>query len=149
MYTLEKAEFTNMCMISDDDKVVVIERKGPSWPGFTFPGGHVDFGESFTESVIREVKEETGLDIYNPKLCGVKDWFESGRRYVVFLYKTNNFSGQLKSSDEGEVSWVKFSELEHLTLANEMYPMLEIFTNDNLSEFFRYEDDNGWNFELK
>lgn len=149
MYTLEKAEFTNMCMISDDDKVVVIERKGPSWPGFTFPGGHVNFGESFTESVIREVKEETGLDIYNPQLCGVKDWFEAGRRYVVFLYKTNKFSGQLQSSDEGEVSWVKFSELEQLTLANEMYPMLELFTNDNLSEFFRYENDNGWSFELK
>lgn len=149
MYTLEKSEFTNMCMISDGDKVVVIERKGPSWPGFTFPGGHVDFGESFTESVIREVKEETGLDIYNPQLCGVKDWFEAGRRYVVFLYKTNKFSGQLQSSDEGEVSWVKFSELEQLTLANEMYPMLELFTNDNLSEFFRYENDNGWSFELK
>lgn len=33
------------------------------WPDVTFSGGHVEYTESFTQSVIREVKEETGLDI--------------------------------------------------------------------------------------
>lgn len=71
---VEKVEFTNLCMISDGNKVVVIDRKKKDWPGVTFPGGHVELGESFSDAVIREVKEETGLDIYSPQLCGIKDW---------------------------------------------------------------------------
>ena len=53
----EKVEFTNMCMICDKNKVVVIDRKKKDWPGITFPGGHVELGESFTDAVIREVQE--------------------------------------------------------------------------------------------
>ena len=40
--------------------------KRKDWPGFTFPGGHVEDDESIVDSVIREVKEETGLNIQNP-----------------------------------------------------------------------------------
>ena len=61
---MEKAIFTNMCMISDNaGSILVQDRKKADYPGITFPGGHVEPGESFVESVIREVREETGLDI--------------------------------------------------------------------------------------
>ena len=73
----EKVEFTNMCMVCDKNKVVVIDRKKKDWPGITFPGGHVESGESFTDAVIREIQEETGLTIYSPRLCGIKDWYEN------------------------------------------------------------------------
>ena len=55
----EKVEFTNMCMICDGRRVVVIDRKKQDWPGVTFPGGHVEPEESFTDAVIREVQEGT------------------------------------------------------------------------------------------
>lgn len=62
----EKTILTNMCMVYDDNgNVLVQDRVDPNWPGITFPGGHVEHGESFVASVIREVKEETGLDITN------------------------------------------------------------------------------------
>lgn len=51
-----------------------MDRKKEDWPGIIFPGGHVEVGESFTEAVIREVKEETGLRIASPQMCGMKDW---------------------------------------------------------------------------
>ena len=89
----EKVEFTNMCMICDGSRVVVIDRKKPDWPGVTFPGGHVELGESFSDAVIREVQEETGLNIRSPQLCGIKDWCEDQRRYVVLFYKTTHFEG--------------------------------------------------------
>ena len=86
----EIVEFTNLCMVIDGDRVLVIDRKKEDWPGITFPGGHVEVGESFTEAVIREVKEETGLRIASPQICGMKDWVEDGIRYVVLFYKTES-----------------------------------------------------------
>ena len=149
MGKIEKVEFTNMCMIYDEDRVVVIDRQKKDWPGITFPGGHVELGESFTDAVIREIKEETGLNIYTPKLCGIKDWTENDSRYVVLFYKTNKFSGNLESSDEGKVWWEAIENLPNLKLSNDMNDMLRVFLEDDLSEFFYYQKDNNWVYDLK
>ena len=101
-------ELTNMCLIYSDDRILVQEKLGTGYEGgLLFPGGHVEPGESLRDSVIREMKEETGLDISEPQPCGFKDWIqEDGTRYIVLLYKTNKFSGELKSSEEGKVFWL-------------------------------------------
>ncbi len=92
----ESVEFVNMCLIKNGDKVLVQDRVSPNWPGITFPGGHVERGESFVDAVIREVKEETGLTISKPQLCGIKDWYDDADyRYVVLFYKTEHFTGEL------------------------------------------------------
>lgn len=97
-------ELTVMCMVYDGDRILVQNRVKPDWPGLTFPGGHVEAGESMTEAVIREVREETGLTITHPILCGVKDWSnEDDSRYMVLFFKTNEYSGTLTSSAEGEM----------------------------------------------
>ena len=67
----EKAEFTNMCMIYDGEGNILVQDRIKSWCGIAFPGGHLELKESIVESVIREVKEETGLDISNLELCGI------------------------------------------------------------------------------
>ncbi|MBQ3955342.1 MAG: 8-oxo-dGTP diphosphatase, partial [Clostridia bacterium] len=104
----EQAVFTNMCMVERDGYVLMQERNDEDWPGVVFPGGHVEPGESFTEAVVREVREETGLTIEKPELCGVKQFYtEDGARYVVFLYRADRFSGEIRSSEEGRIFWVK------------------------------------------
>lgn len=141
----EAAIFTNMCMINDHNgNILVQNRKNPDWPGLTFPGGHVEPGEAFAESVIREVWEETGLTIENPRLCGVKQ-FQTLRdeRYVVLFYKTDRFSGELKSSDEGEVFWIPRQELANHVLADDFETMVRVFEDEALSEVQYYRTAEG------
>ena len=146
----EPAIFTNMCMVSDGNgNVLVQDRKNPDWPGVTFPGGHVVPEEAFTDSVIREVFEETGLTIENPKLCGVKQFqTRKNERYVVFLYRSDRFSGTLRASDEGEVYWVPRERLPELTLPPDFMDMVRVFEEQDLSEFFYCKTENGWNIQL-
>ena len=140
---------TNMCMVRNGDYVLVQDRTDPYWPGVTFPGGHIESGESFTASVIREVYEETGLTIENPRLCGVKEWENSdGSRYIVLLYKADRFSGKVRSSPEGKVCWAALSTLPSLRLSLDFEKLLEVFLRDDLSEFYFEQTPEGWQDHL-
>ena len=138
-------------MIYDGTRILVQDRKNPDWPGITFPGGHVEPKESFVDSVIREVKEETGLDIANVQLCGIKQFplEEKKCRYIVLFYKTSTFSGELKSSEEGQVFWIEKDELKDYVLAESFETMLEVFENDSLSENYWWVENEDWKVENK
>ena len=150
MSRTESVILTNMCMIYDGDRVLVQDKKDDSWGGITFPGGHVENGESLTDAVIREVYEETGLIVSELQLCGIKNWFNNdGSRYMVIFYKTDKFSGKIKSSEEGEVFWTTVDEMKKMNLAEGMDMMLELFINDNLSEMCFEKDGDNWIALLK
>lgn len=144
MARTETVTLTNMCMVTDGIRVLVQNRVDPDWSGYTFPGGHVEKGESFTDAVIREVREETGLTIESPRLCGIKDWPEAdGSRYMVLLYRADRFSGTLASSGEGEVSWVALDTLRSLPLADSMENMLRVFLEEEISEQYYFQQPDG------
>ncbi len=151
MARTERAIFTNLCMVYDDKgNVLVQDRKNPNWKGIAFPGGHVEAEESFTDAVIREVYEETGLRIEHPVLCGVKQFpLEDGTRYVVFCYKTNRFSGELRSSSEGEVFWIKREALVNCKSAPDFMRHMLIFETDEYSEFYLSWKENGEGYDTK
>lgn len=119
---------SNMCMIYDKDRILVINRTKSDWPGISFPGGHVEENETLTEAVIREIKEETGLEISDPILCNIKEWrFEDNVRYIGLLYKTNKYKGKIVSSDEGEVFWINKKDLFNYPLSmdfEELYNLI-------------------------
>ncbi len=140
---------TTMCMIRDGDKVLVQDRLAPDWPGITFPGGHVESGESFCASVIREVYEETGLTIESPLLCGVKEWEnKDGSRYVVLLYRADNFSGELHASSEGPVFWATREEILTMQMTEYFDKMMEVFFREDISEFYYQKTTDGWEIQL-
>ncbi|NLQ83627.1 NUDIX domain-containing protein [Streptococcus mutans] len=134
---------TNMCLIEDGNENIVMQIRDPkrySWSGAALPGGHIEEHEGLVESVIREVKEETGLTIHHPQLVGMKHWYtKEDVRYLVFLYRTSDFEGDLQSSDEGQVRWVARKELAELDLAYDMLNLLRVFEEKNLSELFYRE----------
>ncbi len=138
---------TNMCMLRRDDGMVLVQdRQNPNWPGLTFPGGHVEPGESLTASVIREMQEETGLTIHHPRLVGTKDWMnDDGSRYIVLLYTACEYEGVLKASDEGDVLWMRLDELRNHRMADGMDSMLRVFLEDDVCEMWFDRADGGWN----
>ena len=114
---------------------------------YEVPGGRREVGESILETAKRELVEETGLDIENPRLCGIKEFHRAkdGKRYIVFLYVVNQFSGELKASTEGNIFWYPLSDL-HLSdkLIDGFGEMLSVFTRDEISEVFYDRIDGDW-----
>ena len=132
-----KTVLTNMCMICDGEYVLVQDKVNSSYTGVTFPGGHVETGETLSDAMIREVYEETGLRIRRPRLCGVYDWMAAEDiRYLVFIYKAGEFEGELHSSSEGKVRWVLKEEFLKEKLAHGMDKVYEIAMNEAYTECF-------------
>jgi len=145
-HELELVELTNMCMIYDKktDEVLVQVRDKNDWDGISFPGGHVEVGESFNQSVVREVEEETGLLVENIIPCGYKDWydFKKQKRYVVLMYKASTYSGTLiPRSHEGENKWMSIDSIKNSELvAPDFVKMLDIMLGIVPHTEFFYED---------
>jgi len=134
--------------MEDGQGNVVMQIRDPKryrWSGYALPGGHIEPHEGLVESVIREVKEETGLMINNPQLVGMKHWYtKEDERYLVFLYRASDYVGDIHSTDEGEIKWVSRKELPKLDLAYDMLNLLRVFEEDDLNELFyreRLKDD--------
>ncbi len=142
MQRTENVELTVLCLIHQKDKYLLQNRVKDDWKGFTLPGGHIERSESIVDAVIREMKEETGLDIRNPKLCGVKQFPIENGRYLVFLFHADEFSGELTSSEEGEMVWAERSELSKLDVVNDLSLLIQVMLDDSLTEF-QYVDENG------
>ena len=145
---MEKVILTNMCMIYDKEKdSILIEERKKNWKGNAFPGGHVEDKESIVESVIREIKEETGLTIKNPKLVGVRDWIEKETRTVSLLFTVTEFEGNLiDETDEGRVYWVKRENLNNLEYAYGFKQQLPLFLENKWSEIFSIEENGTWKY---
>ena len=137
-------ELTNMVMVEDksNGKILVQERI-KYWRGVTFPGGHVEPCESFVDSAIREIKEETGLDIFNLRSCGVIHWCnkDTDDRYIVFCYRTSDFTGELlEATDEGRVFWATPDEVRKMKQAENFDKYMPMFFNDDNEAFGPWRD---------
>lgn len=149
MSTIENVELTVLCLVYDGDKYLLQDRIKKDWQGLTLPGGHVEKDESIVDAIIREMKEETGLNIKNPKLCGVKQFPIENGRYIVFLFKTKEFEGELVSSDEGQMVWVDKKEIHKRKIVEDFDKLIEVMINENLNEFQYIIQNNEWKAILK
>ena len=122
-----KIVLTNMCMVyNQNNEILVMNRTKSDWPGLTFPGGHIEEGEDYVLSTIREVKEETGLNVTNLVYCGKIEWKNQNYKDVCLIYKTSTYQGELKSSYEGEVFWLNKDNLDSSQFSVDFDKILEI-----------------------
>lgn len=143
-HRIEKVIFMNMCMVEDPEgNVLALDKVNDSYTGTTFPGGHVEEGETFTESVIREMKEETGLTIKNPKLTGIYHWMTGDIRNIGYLYKATEYDGEIISSEEGRVYWISGEEFLKKPLAPGMLQVWQMMHDENANECLQTVMDDG------
>ena len=111
------------CYIRDNGKTLLLYRDKKKndvhqgkWVGI---GGHIELGETSNEAILREIKEETGLNPHNLKLKGVityPNFQGDGTDEVMFLYEASGYDGELINCDEGELKWFTDDEIESLNM---------------------------------
>ena len=132
---------TVLAYIKKDDKFLMLFRnkkehdinKG-KWIGI---GGHIEEGESKEQALVREIKEETGLDVlhylYRGELLFVNNDFEE----IMYLFLVDEVSGTLIDCDEGQLAWIKKEDLMSLNMWEGDYKFLPLLINTD--EFIRLE----------
>ena len=144
MARTENVELTTLCMIRRGNEILLQNRVKADWRGYALPGGHVEPGESIVDAVIREMKEETGLTMLEPRLCGVKQFPIDDGRYLVFLFACDRFEGELISSDEGAMEWIRRDRLGEYPCVADLEELLRVMESERLNEFLYLLEDGDW-----
>ncbi len=136
-----------LCYVKKNNKTLMIHRVKKKndmhqgkWNGL---GGKLNDGETPEECVIREVWEESGLEIEKPKLKGILTFpeFSQGKSWYVFLYEAREFTGSLIESCEGNLEWIKDEEFVNLNLwQGDRYFLKWMDENKFFSAKFIYKD---------
>ena len=136
----------NMIKINRGNDVLVLDKvKKYGWEGLTFPGGKEEKMESITDSVIREAKEETNLDVENIRYIGMISWYDmdNNDRIVGFLYETDDFSGELvKENVEGTLEFIDYEELKNMDGHSDSMDEIFAIYDGKYSEIVLYYEDN-------
>lgn len=113
------------------------------------PRGHVEAGESVTASAVREIREETRLEIANLQMCGIVEWETIGKRtddspaevtdnskYIVFMFRTSTFTGELRSSAEGRMEWMTLEKMRAGQMAPHMEEYIRVLLEDDVPQAY-------------
>ena len=123
MSRTERAELTVLCMIYDGARILLQDRVKDNWKGYTFPGGHVEPGESFVDCAIREIKEEVQL-IFKPEYLKPAFTYDSDDNQHIYFWTSYTglenltIGGEEKERSHSqnlyEARWISLSDFPHL-----------------------------------
>jgi 8-oxo-dGTP diphosphatase len=146
--TEPKITIGTVCFITDQatEKFLMLKRAfEPMKDLWTGVGGKTGYGEDIRQSCIREVYEETGLYIKNPKLKGVVKTILQGKdsSWILFVYTADEYQGNLSDCPEGELQWVNKGDVMNLVLPGFIREIFPFTKNHGFFEGTMVHDKNG------
>ena len=109
-------------MIRDEQLLLVRRGHGPAAGEWSVPGGRVDTGETLAEAVVREVSEETGLDVICDELVGWVERIGPDHHFVIFDFRAtplDPLEAEPRAGDDAaEAAWVPLTDLADLRLVD-------------------------------
>ena len=148
---------TTLCYLEKDNKYLMLHRTKKEndinknkWLGV---GGKLEKNETPEQCLFREVKEETNLDIINPKLRGIITFpnFDGEKDWYTYVYTATNYKGSLtEDCNEGDLIWVKKSEIQNIKTWEGDYIFLDWLVKDKpfFSAKFNYKDNKFIDYEV-
>ena len=99
-------------------------------------GGHIEPGESKEEALIREVKEETGFTINSFKYRGEILFINNDYQEIMYIFTSDDYSGEMIECDEGELSWIDKDKILDLNLwEGDRYFLKPLLNSDKMIKF--------------
>lgn len=151
-------EKTVLCYIINGDYVLMLHKnkiKDSNYNKYLGVGGHIEKNETSDDALVREVKEETNLDLLKYKHRGTILFVNDNYEEEMYLYLGLEYKGNIKDSNEGTLSWVKKEDIQKLNIwegdmaflpklfnSNEMINIKLIYENDKLKEVKEYDLSN-------
>lgn len=145
-------------IIVSNEKVLLVKRKYPPGQGkWGLPGGHVEYGETLTDAVIREIKEETNYEIKPVRYlfpCTVirkkdpEDINPAIYHYIIHVFEGEVIGGKLKAAtDAEEAKWIPIDQALNMSLTKSTRESLKRYLEGKICEeiivfFYDYELDN-------
>lgn len=109
------------CLIVNNNKVLLLKKPRYGW--YAMPGGKMEPKETIKEAVIREVFEETGLNVINPKIMSIATMNKTSATppkddWMMFTFVAESYTGTLvEECPEGELEWIELSQLHQIPTA--------------------------------
>lgn len=152
-----KKILATMCYIDDGKNFLMLKRnkkENDIHEGYTISvGGKLEPGETPEECVIREIKEETNLDIINPRLRGIITFplFDGENDWYTYVYTATNYTGALtQECNEGDLVWIEKETINNISTWEGDYIFLDWLVNDKpfFSAKFEYKNKKFDNYEV-
>lgn len=116
-------------IINEEDKLFLMKSSGKFGNEWIIPGGKINFNEKIIDALKREIKEETNIDLINPRFLGIQEYIDKNKNnhYIFIEYLGYAINSKVILNNEAiDFGWFKKRDLKHLNIAK---PTLNLINN--------------------
>lgn len=115
-------------LVEEQGRILLVKRgREPNKGLWSLPGGSIELGETATEALVREVREETSLEVEPGEVIGVRDVIGVGFHYVVITFRARVIGGELAAgSDAEDAAWFTSAQIADISTTEGLPDHLQV-----------------------